>query len=69
LNEKKEISCYKCKYFYITWDKNFPNGCKALGFKTAKNPAQVVYESSGMICLAYSPKPEKSREDDNARYI
>ena len=48
--------CTKCQYYYITWDKVFPYGCRAMGFKSHKTPAAVVRESSGQECLAYAEK-------------
>lgn len=26
--------CVRCAYFYITWEKKFPYGCKAMKFKS-----------------------------------
>jgi hypothetical protein len=54
--ENERINCLKCKYFYITWDKNFPRGCKAYGFKTVYLPSLLVWQSSGMDCLKYEGK-------------
>ncbi|MFS0878866.1 uracil-DNA glycosylase [Bacillus sp. 7586-K] len=51
-----QIICLKCKYFYITWDKSFPNGCRAYGFKSATRPAVMVKQSSGTACLKFKPK-------------
>lgn len=48
--------CVKCQHYYITWDKTFPYGCKAMGFKSYKTPATVVRESSGQECLAFIKK-------------
>ncbi|OCC15142.1 uracil-DNA glycosylase [Dissulfuribacter thermophilus] len=49
--------CLTCKYYYITWDKFRPYGCKAFGFKSRKTPWLVVKESSGKDCTLYEPKP------------
>lgn len=57
MNEK--IRCVKCQYYYITWDKTFPYGCKAMGFKSHKVPSAVVKESSGQDCLAFTPKSQQ----------
>ena len=54
--DKDIINCYKCINYKITWDKKFPRGCKLFGFKTAKNPSQVVWESTGEKCQNYSSK-------------
>jgi hypothetical protein len=56
----ESINCFKCKHFYITWDKNFPNGCKAFGFKAKSLPSVAVYEASGQNCQAFETKPERS---------
>lgn len=49
-------NCNKCQHYYITWDKVFPYGCKAMGFKSYKIPSVVVRESSGQECLAFTEK-------------
>ncbi len=54
--EPKRPVCQNCEHYYITWDQNFPYGCKAMGFKTRKLPSQDVYESSGMDCQLFSRK-------------
>lgn len=54
--EKKRIDCFKCKHFYITWDQNFPRGCRAMGFKLKEMPSDVVFQSSGMECLRFEEK-------------
>ena len=59
----ERINCFKCKFFYTTWDKNFPRGCRALGFKTRELPSLTVYRASGIPCLKYEKKaiPGKDR--------
>ena len=59
MDSTTKINCYKCKYFYITWDKNFPNGCKAMNFKTKKLPSAVVKETSDIICQSFIEKSKK----------
>lgn len=54
--ETRRPECHKCEHFHITWDQNFPYGCKAMGFKTRKRPSQDVYESSGMDCQLFTRK-------------
>ncbi|MDI6789541.1 MAG: uracil-DNA glycosylase [Thermodesulfobacteriota bacterium] len=54
------IDCHKCKHYYVTWDKNFPHGCRAMDFKSREFPSTVVQTSSGMSCLLFKPKA-KSR--------
>ena len=52
----KTIACRNCRYYQVTWDPALPYGCRAHGFKAKKNPATVVYESSGIECQLYTPK-------------
>jgi len=53
---RKKIECYKCRNFYITWEKNTPYGCKGHGFKAAQIPSVVVFSSSGIDCLLFNSK-------------
>ncbi len=53
--------CIKCEYYYITWDKVFPYGCKAMGFKSYKTPASVVWEASGRVCMAFTEKQKGAK--------
>jgi len=55
-DSKENRDCLECKHLYISWDKDFPNGCKAMGFKSKNVPSVVVYQSSGMPCLRSEPK-------------
>jgi len=48
--------CFKCRHFYITWDKSFPYGCKAMGFKSKEISSAVVQQSSGTKCLYFEKK-------------
>lgn len=48
--------CTDCQHYYITWDKSFPYGCKAMGFKSPLAPSIVVRQSSGQNCLAFLKK-------------
>jgi len=56
---ERKINCYQCKYFYVTWDRNFPRGCKVFGFKGQQIPSLLVIQSSGRPCAAFIPKEEK----------
>ncbi|RJQ54843.1 MAG: uracil-DNA glycosylase [Nitrospiraceae bacterium] len=53
------INCFNCSYFYITWDEQFPRGCRAMGFKSREMPSGVVYASSGTQCLKFKKKKQK----------
>ena len=52
----EEPHCSKCRYYHITWEKTRPRGCQAYGFATPRLPSQVVQETTGKKCLAFSPK-------------
>jgi len=53
---KKRIICQRCKYYYVTWEKSKPHGCRAYGFKSDKIPSVVVKQSSGTDCNFYEDK-------------
>ena len=55
MNNNK-INCVKCKYYFVTWNKTFPNGCKFFGFKSRLQPSDVVYESTGNSCEHFKAK-------------
>ena len=44
------IACFECQFFYITWDKNAPRGCRAYGFKCSEIPSSAVMRVTGMSC-------------------
>jgi hypothetical protein len=56
--KKRQVACFKCRYYQVTWDVRLPYGCRAHGFKTHRNPAAIVYESSGIECQLFEPKPK-----------
>jgi hypothetical protein len=61
--ERERIDCFTCRHFYVTWDRNFPKGCRAMGFKTREMPSVAVFKNSGEDCLRYEPKgPPDKRE-------
>lgn len=57
LSEKQKIDCRNCMYFFITWEKPTPYGCKAHGFKSAQMPSIVVFSNSNQDCLLFQRKP------------
>jgi hypothetical protein len=59
---ENKINCQKCRFFYITWDRKFPKGCKQFGFKTSKMPSALVKESSGQPCFHFEEKTKKENE-------
>lgn len=59
--ERQPINCFKCKHFYVTWNENFPRGCKVFGFKTRQIPSILVWEASGKSCSAFQEKLSSTR--------
>ncbi len=50
------INCYGCTRFFITHDRHYPYGCRAMGFKSAAFPSSTVILSSGLPCQGFTPK-------------
>ena len=49
-NEKKMVTCSGCYYFFITYKKNRPWGCKKFGFISKFIPAMEVFSTTGTEC-------------------
>ncbi len=54
--ETRRVACLKCRYYQVTWDARQPYGCRAHKFKTNRNPALAVFESSGIECQLFEEK-------------
>lgn len=54
--DDSKCDCFKCRYFYITWDPKAPRGCKFFKFTTAQLPSEVVHTSLGQDCKHYFNK-------------
>ncbi|WP_062447579.1 hypothetical protein [Thalassobacillus devorans] len=50
------INCFRCEFFFTTWNTDFPRGCKAYGFKTREMPAEFVKKTTGTMCLQFREK-------------
>ncbi|HEU0167795.1 MAG TPA: uracil-DNA glycosylase [Chloroflexota bacterium] len=59
--QEARVTCRACRHYHITWDPKAPHGCGALGFKSSQLPSLVVFQSSGLQCHAYAPKPTQTR--------
>jgi hypothetical protein len=62
-----KVACIKCRFYQITWEPRNPYACTAHGFKSHRNPALVVFESSGIECQLFAPK-EHPREAKAQRH-
>jgi hypothetical protein len=55
------VNCIKCRFYYVTWEKKHPHGCRRMNFKSREVPSLVVRKSSsGMDCLLFEPKPDQN---------
>jgi len=63
------INCFRCIYFYVTWDKKHGRGCRAFGFKSKDMPSAVVYRSSGEPCLKFNPKQAEIKRRGRYSYM
>jgi hypothetical protein len=63
------IDCRKCRYYFVAWNKQFPHGCRAMGFKSWRYPIDEVRGAlKGADCLLYEPKGKtiKSRYSESS---
>ncbi len=60
----EHIGCRYCRFFYVTWDRRAPYGCRVLGFKSRKLPSLVVFEASGVHCQMFVSKKRKHKGND-----
>lgn len=49
-------NCLQCRHYFITHIPTAPYGCRAMGFKSKRLPAAVVYETSGLVCQSFMAK-------------
>ena len=50
--EKKIVRCSGCYYFFITYKKERPWGCKKFGFISKSIPAIEVFSTTGYrMCI------------------
>ncbi|MCP1160856.1 uracil-DNA glycosylase [Bacillus infantis] len=54
--DSNQPNCFKCKHFYVTWDQQFPKGCRAFQFKGRQLPSKAVERASGHPCLKFEGK-------------
>jgi hypothetical protein len=54
--QEERPECIRCKHYYVTWDPNFPYGCRAFGFKSKVAPYLEVYSASQKRCLKFEAR-------------
>jgi len=53
----RRIDCHRCVHYFITWDENFPHGCRSMGFKSRRYPGEEVRQAmNGQECCLFEPK-------------
>jgi hypothetical protein len=60
--DTRYINCFSCEYFYITYERKYPYGCRIIGFKSARMPSADVYATSDMQCGLFLQKEKKQKE-------
>lgn len=50
------IDCRKCKFYFVTWRKKFPHGCRGMGFMSLELPSAFVQRVSGEPCQMFERK-------------
>jgi hypothetical protein len=44
-------------HYFVTWEVNYPHGCRAMGFKSQRLPIMEVRRAmQGNNCLAFEAK-------------
>ncbi len=56
MKNKKLVVCKGCQYFYVTYKKERPWGCKKFGFISKYLPAREVFSTTGIECAYRSEK-------------
>ena len=58
---QKHPYCRECRHFYITWEPDFPYGCRGFGMKSRYMPYLEVFRSSGKSCQLFIRSENKQR--------
>ena len=48
--------CSSCVHYHVTWEKEYPHGCRGYGFKSPESPHLVVKKTSGIECRLFEKK-------------
>lgn len=62
VKDTSKVKCIECEYFYVTWDKFYPRGCKFFGFKSRSYPEIDVKKNSMKECQSFKIKTDKSKK-------
>jgi len=64
MGNDKTPNCFKCEFFFITWDAHFSRGCNAYEFKSKELPSSTVLKSTGKPCLFFKEKKESETQEE-----
>ncbi len=67
MTKRKLISCGKCQFFFVTYQKSRPWGCSRFGFKSATLPSQVVFSTTGTNCAYFKAKEIFTKKKSSKR--
>ena len=56
-------NCFKCKHYFVTFDKYAPRGCRIYQIKSKDMPTTIVKASSGEDCQGFEAKPDQKSKD------
>lgn len=59
--------CRGCQHFGVSYDRDLPYVCRAMGFKSKTMPIWEVRSVVVHGCLAYQPRKPKQAKSPNAR--
>ena len=62
-SDAPKVNCWNCRYFEISWDRNFRYQCKKFGFKSSVLPCIEVRSSDGRDCLGFQSKTENRKRE------
>ena len=52
----RQVNCFHCVHFKITWDPKHPKACLFFGFSGPEMPSETVRKTTGRNCPAFKPK-------------
>jgi hypothetical protein len=61
---QKSNVCYRCKHFFITYEKSFPYGCRGFAMKSKRLPSLEVLRASQSECSLFAEKSIKQSASD-----
>jgi hypothetical protein len=54
---ERRIDCRRCRHYFVTWDDDFPHGCRRMGFKSHRLPNdEVRHAMNGQHCRLFEEK-------------